>query len=341
MQPPNRVLQNASLKAFNTFAFDYQAEFLAIVATTSSMLEVVRWAKQNQLAITVLGGGSNLLIKGNISGLVIINQIKGISIKDDYEGCSDVTFAAGEVWHDCVSWAVEQNYGGIENLALIPGTAGAAPVQNIGAYGVEIKDVLQSVTVLDLESLDPLTVAAGECGFGYRDSNFKHAWKAKYIILSITVRLSHKPELVLQYGGLLQAMPDSPTIHDVFKAVCRIRAEKLPNPAEIANSGSFFKNPVVNNDTYQSIHAKYPDVAAFSQGEQWKIAAGWLNDRAGWKGYRENGVGVYPKQALVLVNYSCHKADALLALEEKIKASIKESFGIELEREPVLLGDVE
>ncbi len=335
---PEWISHKTSLQSFNTFGFDYQAEFLAVAESIEQLIASVKWAKSHDLPVTVIGGGSNLLIKGDVAGLVIVNQLSGIAVHYSDDDCSEVTFSAGENWHNCVAWSVDQGLGGIENLALIPGTAGAAPVQNIGAYGVEVKDTLQRVTALDLETLELVEIEANQCGFAYRESKFKHEWKSKYIITSMTVRLSATPTLVLEYGGLLQAMPSSPTIRDVFETVCHVRREKLPDPTEVANSGSFFKNPVVSDVVYQSIRTQYPEVVAFVQGKQWKLAAGWLNDRAGWKGYQENGVGVYPKQALVLVNYTCQKADALLALEAKIKASVYKTFGVELEREPVLLG---
>lgn len=336
---PEFIEAQVSLKTYNTFRFDYQAEYFALIKTPQQLIDAIAWAQSHALAITTLGGGSNLLLQGDVSGLVLINRIAGITQVEQTDACVDVEFGAGEVWHDCVAWAVERGFGGIENLALIPGTVGAAPVQNIGAYGVEIKDVIQSVRVLDLEDLTEHILSSKQCAFGYRESRFKHEWRDRYVITAVTLRLTKEPCLTLEYGGLKDAVPESAGIRDVFEAVCAIRRSKLPDPLEIANSGSFFKNPVVSGSTYNAIKAQFPNLVAFEQDGGWKLAAGWLNDQAGWKGYCNNGVGVYEKQALVLVNYDCDKADALLTLEQEIKRSVWTMFGVELEREPVLLGD--
>jgi UDP-N-acetylmuramate dehydrogenase len=335
---PAYVQLQASLLPFNTFRFDYNAEYLAIVNTFDQLQECVSWANQQALDITVLGGGSNLLIQGDVQGLVIVNQLSGHEIVSEGEDIVLVEFNGGEVWHECVEWTVKNGLGGIENLALIPGSIGAAPVQNIGAYGVEVKDVLHEIKVLDISSGELLKILPKDCEFGYRESNFKGKWRGRYIITSVTLSLSKQPKLVLEYGGLKAIMPDNPSIKDVFDAVCKVRQSKLPDPNEIANSGSFFKNPVVSNSEFLRIKTAFPSVVAFEQNGNWKLAAGWLNDQAGWKGVKQKGVGVYEKQALVLVNFDCSKADALLQLEADIKTSVFEKFGVHLEREPVLLG---
>ncbi|MBJ7549438.1 UDP-N-acetylmuramate dehydrogenase [Marinomonas ostreistagni] len=335
---PSIVKTGASLKPFNTFSFDYAAQYFAIVHSEIELFEVICWANSNDLSVTILGGGSNLLIQGDIDGLVIVNKIIGREILHDLADTVTVQFAAGEVWHDCVTWAVDQGLGGIENLALIPGSAGAAPVQNIGAYGVEIKDILQTVKVLDRRSLEIKYFDAHDCDFGYRDSLFKHEWKELYIILAIELRLEKTPKLNLSYGGLNKLLGADSTVREVYDCVCKIRSEKLPNPEKLSNSGSFFKNPIVTNEHYAQLKMKYPDIVAFPYGDSWKLAAGWMNDKAGWKGVRRDGVGVYDKQALVLVNFNCDKADALLQLERDIKSSINGLFDVQLEREPILLG---
>ncbi|WP_417553449.1 UDP-N-acetylmuramate dehydrogenase [Marinomonas fungiae] len=335
---PEFIQQHISLQPYNTFRFDYQAEYFALIESVEQLVDAVAWARSKALSIITLGGGSNLLLQGDVSGLVLINRMKGISRLAESASHVEVEFGAGEVWHESVAWAVEQGLGGIENLALIPGTVGAAPVQNIGAYGVEVKDVISSIKVFDLSDLTEHILSPGECAFGYRESRFKQEWRDRYIITSVTLHLQKQPSLMLEYGGLKNVVPDGAGIREVFEAVCEVRRSKLPDPLEIANSGSFFKNPVVDADTYHAIKAQFPNLVAFEQDGGWKLAAGWLNDQAGWKGYRDHGVGVYEKQALVLVNYDCDKANALLDLERRIKGSVLEIFGVELEREPVLLG---
>lgn len=335
---PEFIQAQISLKPYNTFRFDYQAEYFALIETSDQLIEAIAWAQSQALPITTLGGGSNLLLQGNVAGLVLINRIAGVTQVEETNTSVYVEFGAGEVWHESVAWAVEQGFGGIENLALIPGTVGAAPVQNIGAYGVEVKDVIHTVKVLDLQDLTEHVLPPEQCAFGYRESRFKHEWRDRYVITAVTLCLTKQPQLTLEYGGLKNVVPEGASIKDVFDAVCSVRRSKLPDPLEIANSGSFFKNPVVDVATYDAIKAQYPNVVAFEQDGGWKLAAGWLNDQAGWKGYRNQGVGVYEKQALVLVNYECDKADSLLGLEQEIKRSVWSMFGVALEREPVLLG---
>lgn len=336
---PDFIRPSVSLKPFNTFRFDYSAEYLAIVDSVEMLVDALKWAGRQSLAVTVLGGGSNLLIQSDLSGLIIINQVKGRSTVKDNEDYVWIECAAGEVWHDCVKWSVDNHWFGIENLALIPGTVGAAPVQNIGAYGVEIKDVLDSLYAIDIETQQIHSFSKEDCHFAYRESRFKQEWAGKFIILSVVLKLSKISSLVLEYGGIKSLLPDFPTQADVFEIVCRVRREKLPDPQEIPNSGSFFKNPVVSAAHYESLKQRFPNIVAFNQGDDWKLAAGWLNDQAGWKGVKKNGVGVYEHQALVLVNYSCDKADQLLSLQNEIQDSVKDLFGVYLEREPVLLGD--
>lgn len=331
------VQADASLLPYNTFRFDYRAQYLAVVENQADLIELVDWANQYELPVTCLGGGSNLLIQGNVAGLVIVNRIKGCVAQPKGEQML-VRFGGGMVWHECVQWAVEQELWGIENLALIPGTAGAAPVQNIGAYGVELKDVLESVTVVDRETGTVRTITAAECELSYRESRFKHDWKERYIIIDILISLQRNGAPKLDYGGLNRSLTQDATIQEVFDTVCQVRQSKLPDPQILANAGSFFKNPIVSQTAYEALKHDYPDLVAFAYGDGWKLAAGWLNDRDGWKGYRQGNVGVYDKQALVLVNYADHKADGLRQLEADIKRSIHAKFGVILEREPVLLG---
>lgn len=335
---PSFIKEDVSLQGFNSFRFDAKARYFAIISELSALSDSLRWANAQALSITMLGEGSNLLLTGDIQGLVLINQLKGISLSEQSE--PELTVSAGENWHQLVSYCVESGLSGIENLALIPGSAGAAPVQNIGAYGVEVKDVLSQVQVMDRRDASLHWIAASECGFAYRDSLFKRDWAERYFITAIRLTLSREFKAKISYGGLSKRLPESPSLKQVFELVCQVRSEKLPDPSKIGNAGSFFKNPIVNEASYQSILADYPDVVAFSVGDSWKLAAGWLIDKAGWKGHRQDGVGVYDKQALCLVNHGANTALALLVLEQGLKQDILQKFGVLLEREPVQLGDL-
>lgn len=331
------IQKNVSLAAYNTFRFSYQAEFFAVAETLESLKVLLAWANRLEINITIIGGGSNLLISDDISGLVIINRLTGLKSREHSGNLVSFTVAAGENWHNVVEHAIEQEWYGIENLALIPGTIGAAPVQNIGAYGVEIKDVLARVQVIDQTTGDVYWVNGNDCGFAYRDSHFKRKWKNKLIITSVELTLKKHADLLLSYGGLANSIEGEPTLKKVFETVCKVRQEKLPNPRDVANAGSFFKNPIVNQEQHSELKKRFPNLVSFPFESSFKLAAGWLIDQAGWKGHKYQGVGVYDKQALVLVNYSEENAIALLALEAQIKQSVIDLYGVELEREPVQL----
>lgn len=334
---PQFIQNNVSLQAFNSFRFDAISKYFAVINQLSELKLALKWANENEVEITMLGEGSNLLLAGDIDGLVLINRLKGIGLTE-FRDSVQLTVSAGENWHQVVTYAVENGLAGIENLALIPGSAGAAPVQNIGAYGVEVKDVLQQVQVMDRVDGELTWIDASECGFAYRDSLFKQNWKQKYFITAICLSLSRHYTVKISYGGLAKALPEQPSIRQIYDKVCQIRSEKLPDPRVIGNAGSFFKNPIVANDLYQVLLKQYPDLVAFAVGDCWKLAAGWLIDKAGWKGLQRDGVGVYDKQALCLVNHSANKADSLLKLEFDLKQDIYQKFGVKLEREPVQLG---
>lgn len=336
---PCFIQKQVSLKTFNSFRFEAKAQFFAVINQLDELKAALSWAKLQSIKITLLGEGSNLLLTGDVIGLVLINRLKGLDVVE-HGNHVEMQVAAGETWHQVVAYAVELGYGGIENLALIPGSAGAAPVQNIGAYGVEIKDTLTQVQVMDREDASVYWINASECEFAYRDSLFKRDWAERYFITAIRLNLMRKPELKLEYGGLVKSLPENPTIQQVFDRVCQVRSEKLPDPRLIGNAGSFFKNPIVDNNVYQQVLVKYPDLVAFAVGDSWKLAAGWLIDKAGWKGFSENGVGVYEKQALCLVNHDAEKAEYLLKLEQKLKQDVWQKFGVQLEREPVQLGQM-
>lgn len=334
---PHGIQQGVSLLEFNTFRFDYRAEYLAVASSLAHLKALLLWANDAHQAVTVIGGGSNLLICADVSGLVIINRLSGIQVEAQDKGKVMMTVAAGENWHHVVEYAVSHHWYGIENLALIPGTMGAAPVQNIGAYGVEIKDVLRRVQVINKHTGEMSWIDGKDCGFAYRDSHFKGQWKDTLFITAVELSLKINAEVLLSYGGLADQLDDQPTLLSVFERVCEVRRQKLPDPSVLANAGSFFKNPLISQAHFQELKARFPELVSFAMGDKIKLAAGWLIDQAGWKGKRHLGVGVYDKQALVLVNYSEHKADALLALEALIKQSVNERYGVLLEREPVQL----
>jgi UDP-N-acetylmuramate dehydrogenase len=331
------IQENVSLENFNTFRFSYCAEYFAIADSLDSLKVLLAWAKHFEKHITVIGGGSNLLISADIPGLVIINRLTGIQAREHSGNFVSLTVAAGENWHQTVEHTVQQGWFGIENLALIPGTVGAAPVQNIGAYGVEFKDVATRVQVVDRETGDVYWINANDCGFAYRDSHFKGKWKDKYIITSVEILLKKQAELLLSYGGLINQIHGEADLLGVFNAVCQVRSEKLPSPDKLANAGSFFKNPIISVAQHDELKTSFPQLVSFPFGGEYKLAAGWLIDKAGWKGQKYLGVGVYDKQALVLVNYTETTAKALLELEVKIKSAVFDRYGVELEREPVQL----
>lgn len=331
------IQMNISLASYNTFRFAYCAEYFAIADTLESLKALLQWANHFELPVTMIGGGSNLLITADIPGLVIINRLLGMHAKDRGGNVVTLTVAAGENWHHVVDYAVNKGWFGIENLALIPGTVGAAPVQNIGAYGVEIKDVLARVQVINTASGDVHWINAQDCGFAYRDSHFKHQWKDTRLITAVELSLKKQGSLTLSYGGLSSLLQPEPTLKEVFQLVCRVRDEKLPDPKKLANAGSFFKNPIVSEAQHADLKERFPTMVSFPFEGKFKLAAGWLIDQAGWKGKQYQGVGVYDKQALVLVNYNDDTAQSLLALETQIQASVFDLYGVLLEREPVRL----
>lgn len=334
---PNFIQQNASLKALNTFRFEVKARYLALVNTLDELRQGLAWANSHNIAIKVLGEGSNLLLTDDIDALVLVNRLKGINSERRLEHCL-ITAAAGENWHEMVTYAVSHDLGGIENLALIPGTVGAAPVQNIGAYGVEVGDCIDAVQVINRDNAEIEWLDAATCGFAYRDSLFKKDWAEKYIIVAVRFLLTTDNHVIRShYAGLQKLLPPQASIRDVYDIVCKVRSEKLPDPKLIGNAGSFFKNPIVDQATYEALLIKEPDLVAYPEKDKWKLAAGWLLERAGWKGHQQDGVGVYEKQALCLVNHGTEDGKRLLKLEADLKADIFEKYGVLLEREPIHL----
>ncbi|MBL4593909.1 MAG: UDP-N-acetylmuramate dehydrogenase [Flavobacteriales bacterium] len=329
------IKENISLKPYNTFGIDVSSAKFVEVNNVSDLKKVLINNSDN---ILILGGGSNMLFTQDFGGIVIKNNIKGIDIIEESGVEVEIKVGAGEVWHEFVMYCIEHNYGGVENLSLIPGNVGASPMQNIGPYGVEVKDLITEVVAFDLRDFSIKTFSNKQCKFGYRSSVFKASEKGKYFITSVTFKLNKQAKINTSYGAIeneLQRMNiSSPTIKDVSDAVISIRSSKLPDPKEIGNSGSFFKNPIVSEEQKDKILENYVDAPNYLQPDgSFKMAAGWLIEKCGWKGKRIDNYGVHKNQALVLVNYGGANGTDIFNLSEEIIKSVKETFGIELERE--------
>ena len=327
-----------SLKAFNTFGIEQSAENFVAISSQSQLKEALSLKQFEQKFI--LGGGSNLLLTQPIKGLCLHIALKGINVIQEDDNTVLVEAMAGENWHDFVCWTLKQGYGGLENLSLIPGNVGTSPIQNIGAYGVELKDVFESCTALDRNDLSERTFSKEEAQFGYRSSFFKTEGKGQYVITIVRFRLTKKAHQInISYGAIKEALGDQETTpQNIANAVIGIRQSKLPNPAELGNSGSFFKNPVITKAQYDQLLMSYPDLPAYPQDNgEVKVPAGWLIDQLGFKGKRIGDAGVHAKQALVLVNYGTATGEEILALAIKIQATVKENFDIDLEAEVNIL----
>jgi UDP-N-acetylmuramate dehydrogenase len=332
------IQHNADLQPFNTFHVAARAARLARFTTAEELRELLNTAELKDLPRLVVGGGSNLLLTRDWPGVVLLNEVDGIEVVEETADHVIVRSGSGVMWHEFVAHCVGKGWGGIENLSLIPGKVGAAPMQNIGAYGVEIKDVFDHLEALRISDGEVVRFSGAECKFGYRESFFKREGKGQYIILNVAFKLAKHPELHTHYGSIKQELEKrgiaKPTIQDVSDAVIHIRRSKLPDPNVLGNAGSFFKNPVVPANLAEKIKAKYPDVVSFPAGDgQVKLAAGWLIEKAGWKGFREENLGVHKDQALVLVNYGGSTGSAIYDLSTRVLESVKEKFGVELERE--------
>ncbi|MFC6337467.1 UDP-N-acetylmuramate dehydrogenase [Pseudomonas sp. CCM 7891] len=333
-----QVQAQVSLKPFNSFGIDVRARLFAEAHNDADVREALAYAARQGLPLLVIGGGSNLLLTQDIEAVVLRMATQGIRVLHD-DGVHVVVEAeAGEAWHPFVLWTLEQGFSGLENLSLIPGTVGAAPMQNIGAYGVEVKDVFAGLTALDRQTGELRDFSLAECNFAYRDSVFKHE-VGRWLILRVRFALSRAVHLKLEYGpvqqrlieqGITQATPS-----DVSRAICSIRSEKLPDPAVLGNAGSFFKNPLVSQVLAAELQLQYPDLVAYPQADgQMKLAAGWLIDKAGWKGFRDGDAGVHRLQALVLVNYGAATGLDIAGLALRIQQDIIKRFKVVLEMEP-------
>lgn len=335
------IQHNISLKPYNTFGIDVVAKHFVTVSTLIELTAVLEHTNYPEKFI--LGGGSNLLLTKNVDALIIHINIKGITICSETEDHVFVQANAGENWHEFVLWSLQHNFGGLENLSLIPGNVGTSPIQNIGAYGVELKDVFYSCEAININTKNTETFSNADCEFGYRNSIFKQDAKGQYIITSVTFKLTkHNHALHTNYGAIkneLEVMGVSqPTITDISKAVITIRNSKLPNPKEIGNSGSFFKNPVISTSNYKTLLQQFPDMPCYKVSEnEVKIPAGWLIEQAGFKGKRLDNYGVHQKQALVLVNYGGAKGSDIFKLSQIIQKTVKRIFNITIESEVNIL----
>ena len=342
-----RIQTDVSLKPFNSFGVDAHGKYFVVLKSEDEVSVFFQSEEYHALQLAnrptlLLGGGSNLLFTKDFDGLVVKNEITGVRVLEENEEAVLVEVGGGGMWHDFVVTCIEHEWGGVENLSLIPGTVGAAPVQNIGAYGVELKDVFHSLRGWDMIEQCFVEFNKEECLFGYRSSIFKTKYKNNLLITSVVFKLSnHHHKLSLDYGAienqLIEASITQPTIKDVSTAVIQIRKSKLPDPKEIGNAGSFFKNPVVDASQLAEIKRHFPDLSAHASGAGFKIAAAWLIEQAGWKGYREGDVGCHAKQALVLVNYGGASGNGILQLSKKIQDSVYSMFGIMLEPEVNIL----
>lgn len=337
--------ENVDLRSYNTFGIPASARYFTTLRSTEDVQSLLSSAHFRQYRHLILGGGSNILFTRNFDGLVARMELTGIDILEETADEVTLKVGAGENWHRLVMHCVANNYGGIENLSLIPGTAGAAPMQNIGAYGVEIRDVITSVEAVEKATGQKRTFTNSECAFGYRESIFKQKKKDQYIITAIVLRLRKRDhQLKLQYGAIQETLSSrsvtSATIRDVSDAVIHIRQSKLPDPARVGNAGSFFKNPTISSEAFNELKEKYPGIPSFPSADGLvKVPAGWLIEQCGWKGKRFGDIGVHPHQALVLVNYGGGEGSRIWELAMQIRDSVIGKFNIALHPEVNIVKD--
>jgi UDP-N-acetylmuramate dehydrogenase len=332
------VSENVSLRPYNTFGIEAQARYFAPFADLQQLEAVLADTRQAALPHMILGGGSNILFTRDFDGLLLKNELKGISLLREDEDYIYVKAGAGENWHHFVMHCIDQGYAGLENLSLIPGNVGASPMQNIGAYGVEIKDLFFELAAYHLHDRTTVTFNNADCAFGYRESVFKKQYKGQFAILSVTFRLFKKPRFNTTYGAIEQELQHMGitdlSIKAISQAVINIRSSKLPDPARIGNAGSFFKNPTVEAALYAALKEAHPGIVAYPvEHGGFKLAAGWLIEQCGWKGFRQGDAGVHAKQALVLVNYGNARGREIYDLSQQVLDSVQEKFGVTLERE--------
>lgn len=332
------ISSNISLKPYNTFGIEAFAKYFTSIDTIENIKEILQSTEYKNNERLILGGGSNMLLTKNVDAIVVKNNLKGITVVNETAEHVFVRCAGGEVWHEFVMWCINQNYGGLENLSLIPGCTGASPMQNIGAYGVEIKDTFYELEAMHAITGEEKTFSKSDCEFGYRESVFKHQFKNQFIITAVTFQLSKKPSFHIEYGAIKQEL-DAMNISElnikaISQAVINIRSSKLPNPKEIGNAGSFFKNPEVNSNVYERLKNEFQNLVAYPlDNGNYKLAAGWLIEQSGLKGYRVGDAGVHKLQALVLVNYGGASGNEIYDLSTHVLKTVHDKFGVELERE--------
>ncbi|MUK31796.1 UDP-N-acetylmuramate dehydrogenase [Aliivibrio fischeri] len=327
-----QILLNKTLKPYNSFSVNESADLIIQADSIQDLIDIWSDNKYAGMIKLPLGRGSNTLFCNHFNGVVVLNRLFGKSVTEtdtDYL----LKISSGEDWPELVEWCVDNGFAGIENLAMIPGCAGSAPIQNIGAYGLELKDVCESVEYLDLETLQIKTLTNADCLFGYRESIFKHELKDRCIITAITLRLNKNWQPLLAYGPLSDLRNSKTTPKNVFDKICEIRSQKLPDPNVIGNAGSFFKNPVISTEHYLKLFETYPNLPAYDVTEGKKIAAGWLIDNAGLKGFKVNDAQVHQEQALVLINTGAATSQDILELANHVKNSVLDMYNIELEHE--------
>jgi UDP-N-acetylmuramate dehydrogenase len=359
------VNENISLKPYNTFGIDVRARYFAAFGTAEELGELLAWAggrvinvrdgainvrdgaigvRDGAIGVTerriiVLGGGSNVLFREDVDGVVLHNGIRGIDLVDEDEDYVYVRAGAGEVWQEFVEYCLGRGWAGVENLSLIPGSVGAAPMQNIGAYGVELREVFYELEAWHIEERKVYIFTLNDCEFGYRESVFKRRYSGQFVILSVTFRLCKKPVFHTGYGAIKEELEHMGvkelSIQAVSAAVVTIRRSKLPDPGVIGNAGSFFKNPTIADEQFDLLQAEYPEIVGYHANgtDTTKLAAGWLIEQCGWKGYRRGDAGVHARQALVLVNYGGATGQEIYDLSEEVLQSVRSTFGVELERE--------
>jgi UDP-N-acetylmuramate dehydrogenase len=329
---------NISLKPYNTFGIDAKAKLFGSFSSVDELAELTAAAPIQKEPLLILGGGSNILFRNDFDGAVLKNELKGIELVDEDADHYYIRANAGENWHAFVQYCIANNYAGAENLSLIPGNVGASPMQNIGAYGVEIKDIFHELEAWHLQDRFLQKFSLQDCEFGYRESVFKKKYKGQFVILTVTFRLRKHPVYHTQYGAIEQELARMDvkelSIQNISRAVINIRTSKLPDPKIIGNAGSFFKNPLITQTQFDQLKNEFPLIPGYpATGHQIKTAAGWLIEQCGWKGFRKGDAGCYDKQALVLVNYGHASGDEIFSLSQSIIESVKKKFGVELERE--------
>lgn len=332
------IQENVSLRHLNTFGLESNAAFFAEVSSVSELIGLLTDAQWQQQPKFILGGGSNILLLNNIDALVIHSVVKGIDVIKETDDHVWLHAGGGEIWQDFVSYCVANNFAGVENLSLIPGTVGAAPMQNIGAYGVEIREVVETVEAVSLTDGTIRLFSWEECRFGYRESIFKHELKGKYFITGVVFKLNKVPHFKVDYGDIQKTLSEmgieTLSIKAISEAVIAIRKSKLPDPAEIGNAGSFFKNPEIPSAQFDNLRLDFPNIPGYrTTSENVKVPAGWLIEQAGWKGYRDGNIGVHVRQALVLVNYGGGSGEEIKLLSERIQESVLSKFRISLHAE--------